>query len=1038
MIDNIIRFFLEQRLISLSLALLIAALGIWSALKLPVDSFPDVSNMQVQVITEPEAMATEEIESQVTVPIESVLNGLPGIKLIRSTSTFGLSVVTAIFDDNMDIYFCRQLVEQRLRQLKLPEGSPEPQLGPVVSTFSDVYNYYLQGDQHSMIDLRTIQDWQVARRLRSVPGVANVVTYGGFVKQYQVFIKPDALKAYDLTVDQVSRALAANNVNAGGNFIVEADEEVIIRSLGRISSPEEIGEIVIKSVDGTPVFVRQVAQVKVGPAFRRGSASMNGQGEAVTGMVLTRKGVNTKAVVEQVRKKLEEIAHELPPGVSIHPYYDQTELVDKTIETVKEILLLSGGLVVIVLTAVLLHIPSAFIVFTVIPLSLLVDFIAMKATGLSANLVTLGAVDFGIVVDSGVVMVENIYRQLSRLPAGRHDSQTVMQVVCQAACEVGRPIVFAISIITAVYLPLFTLEGVEGRMFHPLALTFIYALAGALIASLTFVPVLCFWFMRGPLEEKHNPVLEAIKNAYTPLLQRATQRPVITLVAAVAALVSSILLVPLLGSEFIPSLDEGSILVRTKLAPSVSHQESMRVAAVIEKILKSYPEVTVVVSHIGRSGMGSDLEGIDNSDVYVGLKPRSEWTSASTKDELVSKMAAQLEHVPGLAFSFSQPIADMIDDLVAGINADLGVKVFGDDLEKTDAVARQILSLLADIPGAADLQKEHILGLPQLKIKLKREELARHGLNVEDVQDLIQTTLAGKVVTEVLEDSKRFGLLVRYQEKYRDTVSAIETLMVDTPSGARIPLKQLAEIGREKGTVMINREGQERRTAVLANVRGRDLGSFVEEAQRRVGESVTLPRGYYIVWGGQFENQQRAMSRLAIVVPIVLLIIFVLLFTSFNSLKNAGLIMLVVPFSLIGGIVGLFVTRQPLSVPAIIGFIALFGVSVQNGIILVTYIMQLQNRGRELHVSAIEGAQTRLRPVLMTAMVAVVGLLPKIFSTGTGAEIQRPLATVMLGGLVSATVLTLFVLPALYIFINKQNNQREMRSVESSQQGGST
>jgi len=1023
MIDRIITFALNQRLLTACAVLGVAMLGIWCMLRLPVDCFPDVSNIQVQIITEPENMATEEVESLVTFPIENALNGLPKISKIRSNSSFGLSVVTAIFDDDTDPYFARQVVQQRLPQVEaqLPEGCPKPLMGPLVSSFSNVYMYYLQSNRHNLMELRTIQDWQVARQFRAVPGVGNVVSYGGFVKQYQAMVHPHKLKAYGLTVRAVALALAANNSNAGGNFIERGGEEVIIRGLGRIQNVSDIENIVLKSVEGTPVTVKQVAEVIVGPAFRRGSASMDGNGEAVTGIVLTRKGVNTKEVVERVRRRVEEVRADLPEGVTLHPYYDQTELVDKTIETVQDILIYSSGLVVIVLTAVLFHIPSALIVAVIIPLSLLFSFVVMKFTGLSANLMTLGAVDFGVIVDAGVVMVENIYRHLAQAwEHNKGEKFATLPVIVTAAREVGRPIVFAILIIVAVYLPLFTLEGVEGRMFHPLALTFIYALLGALLCSLTITPVLCYWLLKRRLVEHRNPMVEFVKSVYTPALAAAIKNPPRTIFASLGALAFSLCLLPFLGSEFIPSLDEGSILLRTKLAPSVAHSESMRVASQIEQIVKRFPEVTVVVSRIGRSGMGSDLEGVDNADVYIGLKPKSQWTTTREKEDLVNRMARDLDGIPGLMYSFSQPIADMIDDLIAGIKADLGIKIFGEDLETVDRLAAEVQHCVSTVRGAADMQREHILGLPQLSIKVNRGVIARYGLNAADVQELIETALAGKVVTEVIEGTKRFGLLVRFPKLYRDTVEDIATILVDTPGGARVPLGQLADIRIQRGTVMVNREDGQRRTAVLANVRGRDLGSFVAEAQKVVAEKVKLPRGYRIVWGGQFENQQRAMARLALVVPVVLLLIFLLLFAAFNSLKNAGLIMLNVPFAMIGGIVALFVTHQTLSVPAIIGFIALFGVAVQNGVIMVSYIRQLQHRGFTLNDAVVEGAHIRLRPVLMTALVAIVGLLPKMLSTGTGAEVQRPLATVMLGGLVSATILTLILIPTVYKMINKE------------------
>ncbi len=1026
MIEKIITLALEQRLVTCGGVVLLVILGVWAVLNLPIDSFPDVSNVQVQIITEPETMATQEVEQQITFPIENCLNGLPKIEKIRSNSSFGLSVVTAIFSDDTDVYFARQLVQQRLTQLDLPEGAPQPILGPVVSSFSQVYMYYLKSSTLDLIDLRTVQDWIVAKRLRAVPGVGNVVSYGGFVKQYQVLVSPVKLRGYGLTVHDVARALPANNINAGGNFIEQAGQEIIIRGLGRINSVEDIKDIILKSVNGTPITVAHVADVRIGKAFRRGAASMNGNGEAITGFVLTRKGVNTKAVVERVRERIKEIQEELPEGVTIHPYYDQSDLVDKTIETVKEILSVGSALVIIVLFAILLDISSALIVAVIIPLSLLFSFFMMKMTGLSGNLMTLGAVDFGVVVDAAVVVVENCFRHLAHAQSQADkrgmtlDAEQVRAVVMKATKEVGSPIFFAIFIICAVYVPLFTLEGVEGKMFHPLALNFIYALLGALLLSLTFIPVLCSLFMRGRIVEKHNPILEGAQKLHEPALRSALSRPVWVALVSTGVMLASFCLLPLLGSEFIPTLDEGPILLRTKLNPSVALTESERVLTKVERIIKAFPEVTVIVSKIGRSGMGSDLEGVDNADVYVGLKPnKAEWTTTHDKEDLVNKMAAKLDQVPGLVYSFSQPIADMIDDLISGIKADLGIKVFGDDPVKIDQIAEQIEKIVSETRGSADVQRERILGLPQLKIKLNRREIARYGINVEDVQEIISTAVAGKVVTEVLEDTRRFGLLVRFIKDYRDSEEDLERLTVATDNGALIPLKALADISVKDGLVMMNREDGQRRTAVLANVRGRDLGSFVAAVQARVDKEVKLPRGYRIVYGGQFENQQRAMARFAVVVPAVLLLIFVLLFASFNSLKNAALIMLNVPFGMIGGIVALLISNQTLSVPAIIGFIALSGVAVQNGVILISYIMQLQRRGARLEPAIIEGTKVRLRPVLMTALVAIVGLVPKVFSQGTGAEVQRPLATVILGGLVTATFLTLVVLPAFYKLINK-------------------
>lgn len=1028
MIDKFIAFAMSHRLLTAVVTVGIIVAGLFSMLSLPVDSFPDVSNVQVQIITEPESMATEEVEALVTYPIENALNGLPKIKKIRSNSSFGLSVVTAIFEDDTDVYFARNLVSQRLSSLAgmLPQKCPQPTLGPVISSFSQVYMYYLKSSNHDLTELRTIQDWDISRKLRSVPGVANVATFGGFVKQYQVIVNPRQLHGYKITLNELVAAISQNNDNAGGNFIEQSGEEVVIRGIGRIKTVSDIDNIVLKEVNGTPVTVGQVSDIVIGQAFRRGSASMNGEGEVVTGIVYTRKGVNTKAVVERVKEKVAEIAHELPTGVSIVPYYDQTELVDKTIETVKEILLFSGGLVIVILTAMLLHIQSALIVAIIIPLSLLFSFILMKYSGLTANLMTLGAVDFGIIVDAGVVIVENIYRHLSRASEKYGDDFDRLAVIRNAALHVGKPIVFSIGIIMAVYLPLFALEGVEGKMFHPLALTFIYALAGSLIASLTVIPVLCYWIMRGPIKEKENPVLTKVKNAYMPILKLAVGNPKKTMTFATVALIASLFLVPFLGSEFIPSLDEGPILVRTKMPASISHTESRKTVTSIENILKEFPEVSAIVSRTGRATTGPGLDGVDSTDIYIQLKPHSQWKTTNSKEKLVDLMAQKLREIPGLMFSFSQPIADMIDDLIAGIRADLGIKIFGDDIEVLAKLAKSIETEVRKVKGASDMQHEHLVGLPELSIELKRNVLARFGLNADDVLDVIRVALAGEQVTEVIEGTKRFGLLVRFQQVYRETPERIADIVIDTPKGARVPLDQLATIEVKRGAVAINREDGQRRTAVMANVRGRDLGSFVAEAQDRVAKNVVIPKGYKIIWSGQFENQERAMKRLSIVVPIVLALIFMLLFASFNSFRNAGLIMLNVPFAMIGGIVALFISQQTLSVPAIIGFIALFGVAVQNGVIMVTYIMQLEQRGMLTEEAVIKGAEIRLRPVLMTALVATVGLLPKVLTHGTGSEVQRPLATVVLGGIITATALTLIVLPALYKLLNQNHKPRKV------------
>lgn len=1016
MIDRLISFALNQRAAIFMLMIGIIALGTHSILTIPADSFPDVSNIQVQIITEPEGMATEEVELLVTVPIEYALNGVPFMKRVRSSSEFGLSVVTAIFEDECDLYLARQLVQQRLRTLKLPKGVPPPQLGPVISTFSQILMYAVTSDRHNLIDLRTIQDWNIAKRLHATPGVVNVVTYGGFIKQYQVLINPNRLKSYDLSLTDIATALSNGNINVGGNFIEQASEEVIIRGLGRVKGVSDIEKIVLKEERGTPVRVSDVATVQVGPAFRRGSASMNGKGETIVGIVFSLKGANTKEVVTRVEKKLAEIEASLPDGVKVTPFYNQRDLVDRTTDTVKEILLLSGALVIIILTAILMDIQPALIVSIIIPLSLLFSFTLMKYTGLSSNLMTLGAVDFGVVVDAGVVMVENIYRRL----AENKDLSSIerLKVITSAAQEVGRPITFAIFIIIAVYLPLFTLEGVEGKMFEPLALTFIYALLGALLVSLTIIPVICFWILKGQVKEKRNPLIDWSRKRYIDLLGWSLVRPGTLCMVSLACLAAAAALLPLLGSEFIPRLDEGSLWLRIRMPASIAHTKSRQIAGEIERLIKRFPEVTIAVTRIGRSGMGSDVEGVDAADMYIGLTPRSEWR-APNKDQLTEQLAREVAKVPGLMYSFSQPIADMIDDLITGIKADVGVKIFGNDLEVLDRLSNELMTALRDVPGSSDLVREPVIGLPEFRIDLRRDTIARYGATSFDVLRFVQIATRGQVVSEVIEGNRRFGILIRFMPEHRQTEERLRKMLVETPTGARVPLEVLADIRIERGAVLVKREDRRRRAAVMVNVRGRDLGGWVQAAQKAVRQKVKLPDGYEIVWGGQFENQQRAMARLSIVVPIVLSLIFVLLFFTFSSVKNAALIMLTVPFSAIGGIVGLWLSHQSVSVPALIGFIALFGVAVQNGVIMVSYIIQLQEKkDRRLDEVIIQGASIRFRPVLMTVMVAMMGLLPKLFSQGTGAEIQRPLATVVFGGLVSATLLTLLVIPSIYGFIN--------------------
>jgi len=1079
MIDRLIQFSLQQRFLILIFAVLVVGLGVVSLKDLPIDAFPDVTNIQVQVNTEAPGLAPVEVEKLITFPVESVMNGLPGVTQVRSLSKFGLSVVTVVFTDQTDIYFARQLVLERLQiaRERIPPGLGDPEMGPISTGMGQIYMYVVQrtpgeqgskgaGEQGSkganklaswrvselardqptnspthpstktlgtsdtfgtsdLITLRTLQDWVVKYQLRTVPGVTDILSFGGQVKQYQVLVDPDKLIAYHVHLRDVFEALARSNANTGGGYIEHGAEQYIVRGVGLLTSLEDIRNIVVAEREGTPIYIKNVAEVVVGPEVRQGAVTMNGQGEVVTGIVLQLKGENSRAVIRRVQEKVQEINQGLPAGVQVQPYYDQAELVNKCIDTVREALIEGLGLVVIVLILFLGNLRSALIVALNIPLSALICFTLMRRYGLSANLMSLGglAIGIGMLVDGSVVMVENIFRHLSERPGG---PAHFGQIVLDAAQEVGRPIVFAITIIIVVFLPLFTLQGIEGKMFAPMAFTISFAMLGSLVLSLTLAPALCSLLLRGPLTEKENPLLKAIKRGYLPLLRTALTHRGWTVGVAGAALLLSLLLVPRLGSEFLPELDEGSLLIRVTMLPSISLSEATAIATKLEKILLRFPEVETVVSRVGRAELGGDPEDVNNNEIYVGLKPRREWRTARTKEGLVEAYQAALGKVPGLAVSFSQPIATRVDELISGVRAQVAIKLFGEDLDTLVRKAAEIQRVMATVRGVADLQVEKVTGSSLLQITIDRPAIARYGINVADVQEAIETALGGRAASQVIEGEKRFDLFVRLPERVRQHIERIGNLLIESPSDEHIPLGQLAKIAISEGPVVINHEHAQRRIVVQCNVRGRDMGSFVAEGQRKVRERVKLPPGYFVTWGGQFESQQRAMARLSIVVPVTIGLIFVLLFTSFNSLKNAGLIIMNIPFALIGGIVALWLRGMHLSVSASVGFIALFGVAVLNGVVLVSYFNQLRRQGRSIEEAVIEGVQLRLRPVLMTALVAALGLIPLMFTQGTGSEVQKPLATVVVGGLVTSTLLTLVVLPTLYGWFEREEAEVEV------------
>ena len=1021
MINHILNFSVRQRLLVLLATLILTGFGWLSLRQIPIDAFPDVTTVQVQVLATAGGMSPPDMEKLVTRPIEIELAGLPKLTEVRSVSKIGLCVITVVFEDGVDDYFARQLVFERLSGArdKLPAGV-EVQLGPISTGLGEIYQYTLasKDQKYDATELRTIQQYIVRPILRTVPGVTDVNSFGGLVKQYQVLIKPDRLTSYGITLQQVFEALEKNNANASGNFIEHGSEQYIVRGLGLVKDTKDIENIIVATHAHAPVYVRDVADVVIGAELRQGAVTANGEGEAVAGIVLMLKGASGRDVVNGVKEKLPAIQKALPRGVELVPYYDRTDLVKKAIHTVTKALQEGAIFVLIILIVLLADVRSAIIVTLVLPLAALFAFIMMRWYGLSANLMSLGglAIGIGMMVDGAVVMVENVHRHLTEIPDEAkkrvHASQT--EVVLYAAKEVGRPIVFGIFIIIVVFLPLFTLQGFEGKMFSPLAFTISFALLGSLILSLTFVPMLCTVFLK-QIPHEHDPFhIRWLKHLYLMLLKPCVRWPWLVVIPAVLALAGALALVPRIGTEFLPTLDEGAVSIKLARLPSISLPESVKISSRVERIVKQFPEVIDVVSRTGRADIASDPEGVEASDITVTLKPREQWTTAKTKEELVDKMRAVVAEVPGVAASFTQPIALRVDELVSGVKSAIGIKIFGDDLDVLKTKAEAVARVLGKVRGATDISVEKVNGLAYLQIEIDRARIARYGINVADVQQVVETAIGGKEATKIYEGQKAFGLAVRFPESARSDVSTIRQILIASPQGALIPLGQLAQVYVTEGPAQISREMAQRRIVVECNVTDRDIGSFVKEAQQRIDAAVKFPPGYLITWGGQFENQQRAMKRFSIVVLLTIAAIFLLLFGSFNSVKQALLIILNIPFALIGGILALLIGHFNISVSASVGFIALFGVAVLNGVVMVSYFNELRREGMTVELAVVKGAILRLRPVLITASVAALGLVPMLFATGPGSEIQKPLAAVVIGGLISSTLLTLFLLPTLY------------------------
>ncbi len=1026
MINALIHFAVSQRLLVMLMVAIMIGAGVYSLRSLPIDAVPDVTNVQVQILTSASALAPLEVERQITFPIETAMAGLPGVTELRSLSKPGISAVTVVFTDSTDIYFARQLVLERLSVAReqIPASVRSPQMGPISTGLGEIYQYELKGAPGSKYDpmsLRTIQDWDVRRQLLGVAGIAEVNSFGGFEKQYQVRVDPAKLQSFNLSLHDVLEAVTRNNANVGGAYIEHGGEQYLLRGIGLAQSTDDIANIVIKTGKaGVPVYVRDLGEVVNAPAVRQGATTANGEGEIVAGITMMLIGENSRTVVERVKERIGEVRKTLPKGVELVPFYDRTELVDRTIHTVTKNLIEGAILVIVVLILLLGNWRASLLVATIIPLSMLFAAILMRVFGVSGNLMSLGALDFGLIVDGAVVMVENAVRRRAEAQhAGSHERSE--RTILEACTEVGRPVVFAVAIIMIVYLPILSLTGVEGKMFKPMALTVVFALLGSLILSLTYIPAAMTYILRGHVSETEGFVIRYAKRWYRPSLDFTMRYRKHALAIASLLILISAVIFPLLGSEFIPRLDEGSIAIEARLVSSVSLTQSIRSYSEAERVLKEFPEVTRVVSKIGRAEVATDPMGVDAADLFIDLKPPSEWKTAKTREDLYAQMAEALERrVPEGAFSFSQPIEMRMAELIAGVRSDVAIKLFGDDLDTLTKNAEQIARVVGRVPGAADVKVEQVSGLPQLQIKTDRAAIARYGINIEDVNSLVESIIVGQEAGQVYEGEKRFDLVVRLNEASSRDVEAIKNLIVPAPNGARVPLSQLADISLSEGPAQISRDDARRRIAVELNVRGRDIGSFVSDAQKEIERQVKLPAGYYLKWGGQFENLQRASARLLIVVPLALFLIFILLFTTFASVRQAVLVYTGIPFAVVGGVFALALRGMPFSISAGVGFIALFGVAVLNGVVMLSYINKLRDEGRSLADAVKEGAETRLRPVLMTALVASLGFIPMALATSAGAEVQRPLATVVIGGLVTSTLLTLLILPTLYRWFERE------------------
>ena len=1012
MIARLVAFALHQRFVTLALALLLTAGGILSWTRLPIEAYPDVGDVTVEVITLWQGHAAEEVERLITIQLEKELNGIANVTFLRSASLFGLSNIRVLFADGTDKYWARQQVQERIAGAEVPTDA-RPTLGALSSVIGEVYRYTLWSPTMPLVELKALQDWVLEREFLKVAGVADVISWGGGVKQYQITIDPVRLRAYNLTLKQVFDAVAANNANAGGSYIPWGQYALTVRGIGMIQSTRDVESIVVAAPRGTPVRVRDLGTVGIGHAIRLGVLGRDHDDDVVGGIVRMRKGENPGAVIDGVKRKLEDIQQILPAGVELRPYYNRERLVNATVGTVMKNLIEGAALVVLLLSLFLYNVRAAILVALTIPLSLLFAFIFMDLNAIPANLLSLGAIDFGIIVDGAVIMTENIVRHLSQR---RVTGRRVVREVQHSALEVARPLTFAVLIIMTVYVPILTFQRIEGKLFRPMAVTISLAVIGSLVLTLTLIPVLASLLFRRPPSERESPLLRWLRRPYVPALTFCLRRPVVPISAAAALLALSLVAFTFLGKEFLPELDEGDMWVRVIMPLGISVEGGRPYVRELREQFLRFPEVHAVVSQLGAPDDGTDPEAPDNAEFYVGLKPREEWTTTKDREALIEKMrAALLAAVPGITTNFSQPIKDNVDEAMAGVKGELAIKLYGPDLFVMDAKAREIVSVMRPIHGVTDLDYDHFVGLPQLQIIIDRAATARYGINIQDVQDGIEAATKGRVVTQVFEGERRFDLAVRLPGG-DDPLATLKALTVSAPSGERIPVTQLAEFIQTDGLAEIDREANSRRLAIKWSVRERDMGSLVAEAMQKM-QAVTLPEGYRMVWSGRFEDQQRALARLYVIVPLVIFIIFILLFGAFQSVPDALLIMLNLPFALIGGTLALLLWNTNFNISGAVGYIAVFGVSVLNGVVLVSSIRQAREEGLSQREAILRGCALRFRPIVVSGIVAVIGFLPAALSHGIGAEIQRPLARVVVGGLISSTLLTLLVLPAIYAWL---------------------